>query len=214
MCSSPSELGWRALVGALALVLGSSCIESGEYRFGENVSGLRFELFDEDEGIYPSDVVLTNPRNPFRNHPIGDETKWELLSEGGNAGGFYAWATLLARVPSGENQYYTATKLHDIAVSGELESAEDLCRVTLMAGRAYQVVLDEFPDSVSFLESGAPFYLAPLAFHGIEDLGLTVEGDWVVAVDADGNEVVVRISGVDTPRTDYSEDDEEDPCAP
>lgn len=205
----------RAVLTFVATVAATSslgaCIESGEYRYGENVTGLRFELFHEDEGIYPSDVTLTNPRNPFRDHPIGEETKFQLLARGGNAGGFYAWATLLARAPSGENQFYTATKLHDIAVSGELESAEDVCRVTHMAGRAYQAVLDEFPDSVSYLEDGVPFYLAPLAYRGIQDLGLRVRGDWVLATDADGNEVVVRIAGRDTPRPEI-EPEEEDPC--
>lgn len=200
---------WR-LVGFV--VLAGACIESGEYRYGENVTGLRFEIFDEDEGIHPADVTLTNPRNPFRDHPIGEETKFLLLAQGGNAAGFYAWATLLARAPSGENQFYTATKLHDVAVSGELSSAEEVCRVTRMAGRAYQAVLDFFPDSVSYLEDGTPFYLAPLAYRGIEDLGLRVRGDWVLATDAGGNEVAVRIAGRDTPRPEIEQ--EVDPCAP
>ena len=212
MFSSRFELRRLLVAVAVATTL-TSCVEPGEYRFGENITGIRYEFFHEDEGIYPSDVVLVNPNNPFRNHPIGEETKFDILSGGGNAGAFYAWATLLARAPNGEHQFYTATKLHDIAVSGEVEDPEERCRVTLMAGRAYQTVLDEFPDSVSFLADGTPFYLAPLAYHGIEDLGLSVQGDWVLATDDEGNEVIVRIAGIDTPRTDYTPEDAEDPCA-
>ena len=50
----------------MLLVFAASCGEAPEYRFGENITGLRFELFDENEGIHPNDITLTNPRNPFR----------------------------------------------------------------------------------------------------------------------------------------------------
>ena len=209
----------RAVSLVALLVLAAGCEEDVErrYRFGTNITGIQFEFFDENEGIHPSDIVLTNPNNPFRNHPIGADTKFEILANGGNAGAFYAWATLLAAIPTGEHQFFTAVKLHDIATSGELETEEEVCRVTLMAGRGYQVVLDEFPDSVSFLEDGTPFYLAPLAYRGIESLGLQVQGDWVLSVDANGNEVVTRIAGSDTPRTVFPPPPELegfDPCAP
>ena len=99
----------------LALLLSASaCGDDSEFRFGENISGLKFEFYHEDEGIHPSKVVLENPRNPFRYDVVGETTKWNILTDGGNAGAFYAWATLLARVPTGEHQYYTATKLQDI----------------------------------------------------------------------------------------------------
>jgi len=94
--------------------------DSARYRFGENITGIQFELFDPSEGIHPSDVTLNNPRNPFRQVNISDNTKFDILTDGGNAGAFYAWATLLAKIPIGENQYYTATKLRDIFLSGEV----------------------------------------------------------------------------------------------
>lgn len=196
-----------ALVAALA---GGCAPDTRRYRFGENVTGLRFELFDESEGIHPSTITLANPRNPFRHDSIGEQTRFDLLAYGGNAGGFYAWATLLARNPTGEHQFFTATKLHDIAVSGELDSAEDVCRVTRMAGRAYQAVLDAFPGSVSYLEDGSSYALAPLAYRGIEALGLRVEGGWVLASDGAGHEVVVRMG--EPPAAAVEEG--ADPCAP
>lgn len=198
---------------ALASPLASGCEPDGRrVRFGENITGLRFELFDESEGIHPSTITLGNPRNPFRFHPIGEQTRFEILAYGGNAGAFYAWATLLARAPTGEHQFFTAAKLHDIAVSGELDTPEEVCRVTRMAGRAYQAVLDGFPGSVSYLEDGTSYALAPLAYRGIEALGLTVQGGWVLAGDGDGHEVVVRMGGGPPAPTDGEE--AVDPCAP
>ena len=216
MYSSLFDMRWASLAVLLVLVTGCEDYER-QYRFGTNITGLQFEFFDADEGVHPSDIVLTNPNNPFRNHPISNEAKFEILASGGNAGGFYAWATLLANIPTGEHQFFTAVKAHDIATSGELESEEDVCRVTLIATRGYQTVLDEFPDSVSFLEDGTPFYLAPLAYRGIESLGQPVQGDWVLSVDADGNDVVTRIAGRDTPRTVFPPPEGQegfDPCAP
>jgi hypothetical protein len=215
MCNSRFEPRALGLFAALLLAgLAGGCTEEpGDYRFGFNVTGIEFTFFDEDEGIFPSDVTLTNPNNPFRFTGVAPDTKFELLAQGGNAGGFYAMATVLASIPTGEHQFFTAVKLHDMAVSGELaDDPEVECRVTRMAARAYQTVLDEFPDAVSFLQDATPFYLAPLAYGGIQDLGLPVQGDWVLATDDDGNEVVVRIGGRDAPRPDFTPEDAEDPC--
>jgi hypothetical protein len=161
------------------------------WRFGVNITGLHFELYDDSEGIHPSDVVLDNPRNPFRDTFIGEEAKWEILSEGGNAGGFYAWATLLARDPTGENQFYAAVKLAHIYAAGEAPEGQRET-VRLMAIAAFQSVLDNFPDSVTYDATGTiPSRLATPAYLAIEELGGRPAGGWVlVATPAGGQEAV------------------------
>jgi hypothetical protein len=194
MFTSPCR--WILLV---LLLSASACGDDGEFRFGENLSGLQYEFYDVKEGVHPSTVVLENRRNPFRNAAIGTDTKWEILSSGGNAGAFYAWATLLARAPTGEHQYYTATKLRDIYNAREVEGPQlDLVRQMAIAG--FQAVLDEFPDSVTFDSTGTQtFRLATPALMGILDLNGDVNGDWVLVVDQNGDLVAVKGAGVDGP---------------
>lgn len=222
MCSSRSDRALPALLALVGLTLGGCALDAGEYEFGFNITGLEFEFYDETEGVFPSDVTLGNPNNPYRDLTVffldEDATRFDVLTDGGNAGAFYYWATLLARVPIGEHQFLTATKLRDIALSGELENEVEQCRVKHMAGDAFQAVLDEFPESVLFTPDGlTPIYLAPLAFQNIQDLGLEVKGDWVLAVGPNGEPIVTRISGSDLPRTEFPPppgQEDFDPCMP
>jgi PAS domain-containing protein len=182
----------------LALVLSASACggDDSEFLFGENISGLTFKFFNENEGIHPSKVVLDNPRNPFRYRVISLESKFKILDSGGNAGAFYAWATLLAREPTGEHQYYTATKLRDIYDAREVEGA-DRERVRQMAIRGFQTVLDDFPDSVTVdVTTTQSFRLATPALMGILDLNGDVEGDWVLVLDDNGLPVAVKGAGL------------------
>ncbi len=196
--------GCRRLV-VFCVLLASACGDDPEFRFGENISGLEFEFFREDEGVHPSKVVLSNPRNPFRETGIGAETKFAILNGGGNAGAFYAWATLLAREPTGEHQYFAALKLRDIHDSGEIEGA-DRERVRQMAIDGFQAVLDHFPDSVIVDVTGTQsFRLATPSLIGILDLNGDVLGDWVLLQDENGDPVAIRGAGVDRPRPEVEE---------
>ena len=187
-----SRCRWLLLASALVV---SACGDSGEPLFGENITGITFQFYDETEGVHPSKAVLSNPRNPFRDHPIGDDIKFDILANGGNAGAFYAWATLLARQPTGEHQHFTAIKLRDIYNAREVEGA-DRERVRQMAIAGFQAVLDFFPDSVTFDVTGTQkFRLATPALLGILDLNGDVEGDWVLIEDANGEPVAIKGSG-------------------
>jgi hypothetical protein len=180
------------------VVLLASCGDEPVPRFGFNTSGIQFEVFDTTEGIHPSTVTLDNPRNPFRQFAIGDETKFEILDGGGNAGAFYAWATVLANIPIGENQYFAAVKLRDIYQANEVPP-EQRETVRLMAINAFQAVLDCFPDSLLFDVSGEiSLRLSTLAFVEITELNGVVQGDWELVTDSRGNPTAVRSTGFDT----------------
>ncbi|MEQ8279906.1 MAG: hypothetical protein RMA76_03650 [Deltaproteobacteria bacterium] len=206
MCRSRFDAVW--LLPAVIALLAGCELDPQRYRYGENITGLQFEYFDETEGVHPSQVVLLNPNNPFVEAPIGAETKFDLLTGGGNAAGFYAWATLLATGANGENQFYAATKLRDVYYANEVPP-EDSEKVRLLAIAAFQSVLDNFPDSVTFDASGTiPFPLATPAFQAIVDLNGRPEGDWALVQDVNGNPVAVKRAGVDIPRTVVEEEDD------
>ncbi len=193
MFNSLTKCGFLAVV-----VLTLGCGDAPEYRFGENITGIQFELFDPTEGIHPSKVTLYNPHNPFREFNISDDTKYDILTDGGNAGAFYAWATLLAKIPVGENQFYAATKLRDIFEANEV-SQQDQEIVRQMAISAFQTVLDCFPESVYFDVTGTfPRRLATPAYLEILKLGGAPQGDWILVQDSNGNLTAVRSTGVDT----------------
>lgn len=189
----------KSLLLAL-VVIAVSCGDPDplEYRFGFNITGIQFEFFDETEGIHPSKVTLQNPRNPFREFGVSDDTKFQILGDGGNAGAFYAWATVLANIPIGENQFFTAVKLRDIYRSNEV-AEDDRETVRRMAVEGFQRVLDCFPESLLFDASGTvPLRLATLAYDQILDLGGVVQGDWTLVEDSRGNPTAVRSTAIDT----------------
>ncbi len=188
-----------ALMAAIVLTAGA-CGDDPEPVFGVNLSGLTYQFFDETEGVHPSTAVLDNPRNPFRFLGISDTTKFAILGGGGNAGAFYAWATLLVRQPTGEHQFFTANKLRDILEAGEVEGPNRET-VRQMAINGYQAILDDFPDSVIFDSTGTQFFrLATPAVIGILDLNGEVFGDWVLVPDQNGDLVAIKGAGVDNTR--------------
>ena len=191
-----------ALLSLLAgVALGCSEAEAPEYVFGDNLNAVRFEVTSTDLGIHPSEAVLADPNNPFYDQFLG-ELKWEVHASAGNVPAFYGWATMLVFEPIGENQYYAATRLRDIYYSGEYPEGDGEV-VRSMAIRAFQSVLDNFPDSVTFDATGTiPYRLAPLAYNEIIALGGTVQGNWVVVQLDDTGATTVVQGGADVPQGD------------
>ncbi len=183
----------------LGLVLVAvACGDDPVYEFGFNITGIEFELFNPTEGIHPSKVTLSNPRNPFREFGVSDDTKFDILANGGNAGAFYAWATVLANIPIGENQFFTAVKLRDIYEANEV-AEEDRETVRQMAVAGFQTVLDCFPESVLFDATGTfSLRFATLAYLEILDLGGVVQGDWILVEDSLGNPTAIESTRIDT----------------
>jgi hypothetical protein len=191
MCRSRSE-PWRLALVLASLLAGGCELEPGQYRFGVSLPGLRFQVLSDDVGVHPSQDVLGDPLNPFRHEGVGDATKWQILTGGGPVAAFYAWGTLLARVPTGEHQLYTARSAADVYASYPLSDA-DRPRVRAIALRGYQAVLDAFPDSVTYDATGTIAYrLATPAYLGILELGGTPRGDWVLVTTPDGGQQAVQ----------------------
>ena len=164
---------------------------AAEYVYGVDLDDVTLNLYTGNMGIHPDTSVLQDPENPFALQGCPQGTNWVVNDGASNAGAFYCWATLLTAIPTGENQYYAALRLEDVYIDEEVpEGALDVVR--LMAIRAYQSVLDNFPDSVTYSADGTFSYrLAPLAYDGILRLGGTPQGDWVVVTTPSGGTDVV-----------------------
>ena len=135
-----------------------------------------------DEGIHPSQTVLQDEGNPFR-AGLGPETKWLIESHddtipeyAGSIPRFYAWATMTAYEPTGENQLYTGMALSDMWTFEN--KGADLVFVRQMAIDAFQSVLDNFPDSVLRADGVTFFPLAPLPTTA-SSTGGEPQGGWV-----------------------------------
>lgn len=211
MCTSASERRGRfSLTVASMLALGTACdIEPSEFRFGQNLTGLQFQLFDETAGIHPSKAILEDPNNPFRNTGVSLEARFDILASGGDVATYYAWGTALAQGPFGEPQFYTAGALRNIALTGQVPMEQEPI-VRQMAINAYQSMLDNYPDAVTFDTSGTiSFGLATPAFLAILELGGRVQGDWVLVATPNGGQVAVRSAGLDAPRQEPEEEEED-----
>ncbi len=120
-------------------------------------------LYCENAGIYPEKCILDDPDNPYRMVNITETNKWDLHTAAPSAKArFYLWATALAHTPTGENQYYVASSLHQLYSDGTSTNAK------AQAKRAYRSVLDNFYDSLTYWEaswlpgSPTPVYAVPL----------------------------------------------------
>ena len=149
------------LVGLGALAV-SGC-ESPDASDGERYEAIVLptdtlvNLACADVGIFDNTCILEDPENPFATTAIieFDENNPEAFNklllanqippgpEGAKAR-YYFWATALARRASGENQFFTASALH------ELWSLNSDSIIREQALRAYRSVLDYFYGSVFF----------------------------------------------------------------
>lgn len=177
----------------ITLLLLHGCIaEPPRYVYGEDLDALELVLWTRSVGVHPDVSVLDDPNNPF-GVGMDSEVKWALTSDGAWIPAFYAWATTLATVPTGEAQFYTARALAEV-YTRQLAAPEDRYHVWRLAVAGNQAVLDDFPDSVTYDAAGLVAYpLAPLAWQAILDLGGEPEGGWVEVATADGGSTVVQV---------------------
>lgn len=185
--------GLSGLVACALTSVLTGCGDAPTYVVGQDLGALSFNLHTANMGIHPDTSVLQDPANPFATSAIADETKWIVTGEAGPVAAFYIWATTLARVPTGEAQYYAATALADI-YAARLAEAPLLPYVRLMAIQGFQSLLDHFPTSVSYQADGTSSYpLAPAAYQGIINLGGSVQGNWVVLELEGGGTAVIQL---------------------
>ena len=103
------------------------------------------KLISSNTGIYPDTSILKDANNPFILANVSEATKWTVdLNVSSVKSKFYLWATILARSPSGENQFYVATHLKSLHSSSNDEIIRD------QALAAYRSVLDNFFDSITY----------------------------------------------------------------
>lgn len=182
-----------ALGLGLGLALGAAgCSSDAEFYYGESLAGLKLVLSDPDEGIYPSPAALLDPNNPFAGSAMGDQTKWDVQSSGEPVAAFYAWATVNARQPYGESQYYVAFNLKATYEAGAA-AVDDLPMIRAQAIRAFQAVLDYFPGAETYDASGTITYeLMTPSYQAILNLGGKVQGGWVLLQTANGQPRAVK----------------------
>lgn len=149
-----------AIISCCLLLL-SGCGDSGgdgEVRPEvELATDASLPLSCENVGIYPEICILNDPDNPYVNSYITEENKWVLHDASPSAKSrYYLWATVLAQTPNGENQYYTASALHELYTEGGSLNAKE------QAIRAYRSVLDNFYEDVTYFVAdwlpGKPLY--------------------------------------------------------
>jgi hypothetical protein len=180
---------WLVLAAAVGI---SGCYEPAHFVYGESLEDLTLQLHSDNVGIHPDNSVLEDPNNPFVHTTPGVETKWKIQSSGAHVAAFYSWATLLAREPGGEAQFYVGNTLLAVYQTGAA-SQEELPRVKAQAIRAYQSVLDNFPDAVTYDATGTIAYdLVTPAYKGIVEMGGTVQGGWTLVRLTNGQDRAVK----------------------
>ncbi len=161
------------------------CALEGEPIESIDLDAVQFHVCGPDMGVHPDDSVLVDPDNPFRGVPITEDAKWAIQSSGKTIAAFYSWATIAARAPHGEAQYYASLNLKGI-VDRELATGADLSAARALSIRGFQSLLDNFPDAVTFDATGTIAYeLATPSYQAIVDLGGTPEG-WILVETPDG----------------------------
>lgn len=189
----------RAIILAGLCSLAWGCVDGPAYLYGERITGKTFAPLGATVGVHPDQSVLRDPENPFANTGVGAETRWEIEAYGDPVAAFYSWATLLAFIPIGEHQFYAGLNLQRIFQEGRA-APDDLPAVRALAIAAFQAVLDEFPESVTFDATGTIGYgLATPAYEGIVELGGVPRGGWTLVATADGGRVAVKTSDIPLP---------------
>jgi len=103
------------------------------------------DLYSVNEGLHPDQSVLDDPANPFAQANLNMENIWDLNDNSPSPKAkFYLWASILANIPVGEYQYFTAKALHELYTAGGSENAK------AQAKKAYRATLDHFFDSVTW----------------------------------------------------------------
>lgn len=115
-----------------------------------------FTPFTPRVGVYPDSSVLSDPNNQMADVTGIHGARWDIYNNLTNGGTdlihrFYVWATVNAKAPFGESQYYTAFALQEILNTNLVTPGhEDTVRNIIV--RCLVAVIDEFPDGFLFVD--------------------------------------------------------------
>jgi hypothetical protein len=148
---------------ALLLVILTAC----DPKNGTKITGVDLPLdnelilYGENVGIHPSTTILEDGNNPYAHANISMDSVWDFHDEAPSPKAkFYLWGTMLAKIPIGEYQYFTARSLHELYTVGGSENAKEQTK------KAYRAVLDNFYNGTTWYEAWwmeeETVYAAPL----------------------------------------------------
>ena len=154
---------WIWVVLSLSFVVATGCdVKDGDVQNGIPLpTDASLTLYSANEGIYPDTSILQDPAYPYATSSVNESNKWELDNTCPSPKSrFYLWATALANIPTGENQFKTAEALHALYGQGGSVNARD------HAIKAYRSVLDNFFNSATYFNAQYlpenPAYAVPL----------------------------------------------------
>ena len=137
----------------LIFLLSFGCGEPATELLGLPIDTEPFNPISERAGIYPHNDVLDDPANFYRTHPPSEGAKWDIQSYGDPKLGFYAFASALTRVPSGENQFYVGVNLKRM-YELDMVHPEKTAMVRQMTIDAFNTVIQSFPDDLTYDADG------------------------------------------------------------
>lgn len=161
------------------------------YREKTEVYNQTLTIYSDNVGVYPHDDVLNDPNNTalFAN----DDNKWDLTthnSPGFEVFDFYAWATVAATVPTGENQLYTALALENVLETGSFNSG-DTPTLSNMIRRSYSSILQNFEQISSFSSEGEELNLIGTAYDKAIEWGGDTH-NWTSVTDDNDNTIYIK----------------------
>jgi hypothetical protein len=177
-----------SLPRTLPLLLAAACAapEPAQFFYGVDLDELELNVRSPNMGIHPNTSVLDDPNNPFVQYPTTEELRWEITNHPNPVAGFYVWATYLALIPIGENQYYVGEALQGIVRQGRAQP-DELPFLDDLTTRAFTAVLEHFPDAVTFDATGeVATPLSTWACLALEARGDPLPPGWALLQDAEG----------------------------
>lgn len=155
---------WMRVASGLFFVVAMGCGDVKEGTVQNSVelpTDSSLTLYSASEGIHPDTSILQDPANPYAKVSVNESNKWILDNTSPSPKSkFYLWATALANIPTGENQFKTAEALHALYGQGGSVNARE------QAIKAYRSVLDNFFNSATYFNAtylpGNPAYAVPL----------------------------------------------------
>jgi hypothetical protein len=155
---------WTGVASSLLFVVAMGCGDVKEGTVQNSIAlpaDSSLTLYSANEGIHPDTSILQDPANPYARVSVDESNKWRLDNTSPSPKSkFYLWATALANIPTGENQFKTAEALHALYGQGGSVNARE------QAIKAYRSVLDNFFNSATYFNAtylpGNPAYPVPL----------------------------------------------------